>query len=377
MPAHLVRHVVSVMMLAGIFGCTAVPQALRYEAITADDEFNGYLDGQGASARFGAIANLSVAADGSLLVADQGGGLIRKVDPNGEVWSRVLGRPEFYARLQGRSAHARYMLQAEAERFSPGQLEVDRQGRLWLIDDYHSCIRRIETHGELIDVPGTTYPRPTYPPPSTPDRSVLQSIIAFAVAPSGDLYVVDMVGDSVWCIAPDGARRKVAGGERGYADGIGGAAKFNQPRAIACDAHGVLYVGDTFNHRIRKVTPDGVVTTLAGGDTSGFVDGPPGSALLGFLSRGSLAVDAADRVWVADGRLRRVSPDGRMTTLAGQFQGAKNAVDFFLGETHYTMVTIGPDGRVFLADTTRVFSYHEGTLPEPLAGALPALNHRP
>src|SRR5262249_32257173 len=109
----------------------------------------------------------------------------------------------------------------------------------------------------------------------------------------GNLYVMDAGNSNVRKITPDGQVSTFAGatGESGSTDGLGTAAKFNGPSAIAVDAADNVYVVDTYNYTIRKITPDGQVTTIAGLlGQNGVVDGPVGQAQLGTL--GSAAVDA-------------------------------------------------------------------------------------
>jgi len=118
-------------------------------------------------------------------------------------------------------------------------------------------------------------------------------------------------------------------GAYGYADGTGAAASFRIPDGVALDSAGNVYVGDSENHRIRKVTPAGVVTTLAGSGGfgtggGGFADGP--STVARFRSPRGLATDAAGNVYVADrenGAIRKVGPDGFVTTLAGVTFGVR------------------------------------------------------
>ena len=151
-----------------------------------------------------------------------------------------------------------------------------------------------------------------------------------AVDGNGNLYVVD--GSTIRKITADGVVTTLAGTEgiHGSADGTGPAAQFNDAAAIAVDGSGNVYVADTMNMTIRKVTPAGVVTTLAGtaGGSPAFSDGKGSAAR--FWGPESVAVDAAGNVYVADyGYIRRITPDGTVTTLPnpGGFLAVSVAVD--------------------------------------------------
>jgi DNA-binding beta-propeller fold protein YncE len=119
-------------------------------------------------------------------------------------------------------------------------------------------------------------------------------------------------------VSPAGDVTTLAGaGVRGYADGPAAQARFAEPEGVAVDAAGNVYVADGGNHRIRKITPGGEVTTVAGA-TFGFRDGPAEAAR--FNTPRGLAVDAAGSILVADAgnhRVRRITPDGAVTTVAG------------------------------------------------------------
>ena len=140
-----------------------------------------------------------------------------------------------------------------------------------------------------------------------------------ALDPHGALYVSDAgATDRIRVLRTDGTVATLAGGSEGFQDGQGAAARFDTPSGLALDATGNLYVADTGNHAIRKVTPDGVVTTLAGTGAPGWRDGPGAQAQ--FDGPMGVAVDAAGRVIVADAyndRIRAIAPDGTVTTLAG------------------------------------------------------------
>ncbi len=140
-----------------------------------------------------------------------------------------------------------------------------------------------------------------------------------AMAEDGTLYVAD-AGDNnrIRRIGSDGAVTTLAGFEEGFADGDGTAARFDTPSGLAVDRAGNLYVADTGNHAIRKVTPLGVVSTLAGTGAAGFHDGAAAQAQ--FNGPIGVAVDAHGNVYVADtynARIRRIDAQGQVSTLAG------------------------------------------------------------
>ncbi|MGQ0733656.1 MAG: gluconolaconase, partial [Acidobacteriota bacterium] len=143
-----------------------------------------------------------------------------------------------------------------------------------------------------------------------------------AVSADGIVYLAD-AGEAhrIRRIAPDGRVSTLAGSTRGMSDGVGAAARFDTPSGIAIDAAGTLYVADTGNHAIRRITPDGIVTTLAGDGIAGHRDGPAAQAR--FHGPIGVAVDRTGRVVVADtynDRIRAIAPDGTVTTVAGGAQ---------------------------------------------------------
>jgi sugar lactone lactonase YvrE len=163
-----------------------------------------------------------------------------------------------------------------------------------------------------------------------------------AIADDGTVYFSD-AGESnrIQKIAVDGSVTTLAGGSERFADGTGAQASFNTPSGLAIDTDGNLYVADTGNNRIRRVTPQGVVTTLAGEGTAGYADGAAAQAR--FNGPIGVAVDSEGNVYVADtynDRIRKISREGQVTAI-----GASETFDTPCG------VAVASDGSVFVADT--------------------------
>ncbi len=175
-----------------------------------------------------------------------------------------------------------------------------------------------------------------------------------AVDKQGNVYFSDGgEKNTVSVLAPDGSPRVLAGGIEGYREGIGAAAAFNTPSGIALDKQGNVYVADTGNHAIRKIAVDGTVTTLAGSGVAGYADGQGAQAQ--FNGPVGVAVDEAGVVYVADtynDRIRKIAPDGTVTTLAG---GTRPGFVDGIGEAAQfdtpCGIAVGKDG-IYVADTS-------------------------
>lgn len=175
-----------------------------------------------------------------------------------------------------------------------------------------------------------------------------------AVDGEGNTYVTD-AGDNnaVRKIAPTGEVTTIAGGVEGWHDGQGAAAQFDTPSGIAVAPDGSLVVADTGNNAIRRVSADGLVTTVAGGTGAGRDDGPAATAKFD----GPLGVAVADdgAILVADtynDSIRRIATDGTVTTVAGSFvTGYRDGIGAEARFDTPSGVALAPDGVLFVADT--------------------------
>src|SRR5437867_370527 len=184
-----------------------------------------------------------------------------------------------------------------------------------------------------------------------------------AVDASGNLFIADTLNHRIRKVTPDGIITTVAGSGTGGFSGDRGpaiSAQLNSDWRGAVDGSGNLFIADTLNHRIRKVTPDGIITTVAGSGTGGF-SGDRGPAISAQLnSPYSVAVDASENLFIADTlnhRIRKVTPDGIITTVAGSGTGGFSgdggpAISAQLNAAY--SVAVDASGNQFIGDTGNV-----------------------
>ncbi len=174
---------------------------------------------------------------------------------------------------------------------------------------------------------------------------------AVAIDASGNIFVADYGNNLIRRISPSGMVSTLAGnGQQGRVDNTGMSASFNQPAGIAVDAEGNVYVGDAGNNRIRKISSAGVVTTLAGSDSTGYADGAGNTAA--FFHPEGLTLDHAGNVYVADAGnnvIRKIAPDGTVSTFAGNGSAIGEAAIF----SDPTGVTTDGAGNLYVANALK------------------------
>lgn len=226
-------------------------------------------------------------------------------------------------------------------------LAVAPNGTIYVADTRNHRIRAITPTGTVTTFAGSTQGHlDVYR-----TNSRFSSPYSLALAADGSLYVADTNNHSIRVIRPNGLVNTLVGGQ-GYADGTGGAARFQNPYGLTVAPDGNIYVADTVNHRIRRVTPTGTVTTLAGGN-NGYSDGTGGAAAFSYPT-GIVAADDST-LYVTDlgnGRIRAVTPTGTVTTVAGTAgEGFADGTGAAARFNNPWGIVVGSDGTVYVADT--------------------------
>ena len=247
----------------------------------------GYIDGPRDQAMFSLPSTIAVSDDGTLVVADEGNNVIRTIDLSAgplPTHALALAVAEEIPRLAG------VQVTTFAGRPGPKFTGVPR----------------------FMDGPA--------------ESALFYRPWGMALDARGNVIVADSGNDAIRRIAPDGTVTTVAGGSgRGLLDGPGADAQFSQPKGVAVHPDGSIYVADSGNNRIRRIAPDGSVTTVAGsglpaaeGNRGDFRNGPASEAR--FRDPSALAFDRAGNLLIADtenNRIRSLSPDGEVSTVAG------------------------------------------------------------
>ncbi len=268
----------------------------------------GVLNGNHGDARFSILRGIAVDKAGNIYVADSY--TIRKITPTGGV-STLAGKAGTPGTVDGAGSEARFSV--------PSGVAVDDAGNVYVADMY--TIRKITPAGVVSTLAGTPRHAGSADGTGASARFSDQNK-GLAVDKEGNVYVTDTYNNTIRKITPAGVVTTVAGtaGQAGATDGLGAEALFNRPQGIGMDKEGNFYVADTYNNTIRKITPAGVVTTVAGAvGQRGIVDGLGGNAR--FNDPQGIAVDDQNNIYVADRGnqvIRRMSPTGAVSTLTSK-----------------------------------------------------------
>jgi hypothetical protein len=223
---------------------------------------------------------------------------------------------------------------------------IDQEGNLFLADAYNHCIRKISTDGIVSTYAGTG--TAGYLDGQATEAKFNQPI-NICLDDSGNMYVSDFLNQRIRKISSDMMVTTIAGsGIAGLLDGPDSQAKFNYPRGICLDDTGNIYIGDSWNHRVRKISLDGMVSTWAGGGTTigvqsvgDYVDASDTAAR--FYTPCELSIDQSNNIFVADAynhRIRKIDPERMVTTVAGSGESGADGGGFQNGPAEEAMFKV-------------------------------------
>jgi sugar lactone lactonase YvrE len=301
----------------------------------------GSNDGTGTAAQFYYPWDVTIDNAGNLFVTDNGNNEIRKITPAGVVTTFAGSTTQ--GNVDGTGSVARF--------FDPTGITIDPTGNLYVADKYNNEIRKITPAAVVSTVAGGSLP-------GSMDGSVsgasFQLPSGICIDPAGNLYIADWGNNEIRMITPGGSVSTIAGSTTspGNADGTGTAASFNVPAGICIDALGNLYVGEYGNDNIRMISPTHVVTTLAGSTSEGYNNGTGSAAQ--FNQPIGIVADPKGNIYIADAgnnEIRKITPAGMVTTIAGSpmhgnADGIGSAASFY-GPSG---IAIDATGNLYVAD---------------------------
>jgi hypothetical protein len=255
---------------------------------------------------------------------------------------------------------------ASARFFHPTGLAADAYGNLYIADTGNDTIR-VYSGGNVATLAGS--PQASGSIDATGSAARFSGPTALAVGADGTVYVADTGNDTIRKITTGGVVTTLAGsaGQAGSMDGTGSVARFSAPVGIAVDAAGNVYVADSGNYTVRKITPGGVVTTFAGTvGQSASTDGTGAAA--SFTQVGGLAFDPSGNLYVGDAAVREITPGGNVTTLGpivpslspvntNNYMGLRYNLPVVIAVEQLTGITVDAQGDIFFVnDSTTVYS---------------------
>ena len=305
---------------------------------------SGSADGAGNDAQLKDPTGVAFDRYGNAYVADASNHIIRKITPSGVVIT-MAGKAGVSGKTDGTRENARF--------YNPTDIAVDDKGNLFVTDRTNNLIRKVTPDGVVSTYSGDPIngSGSTDGPVSTARFSLPSGIDIDA---AGNLYIADSSNGTIRKITADGIVSTIAGTANTYErllDGIGPAAVFWSPSDVVVAPDGTLYVADTGNGAVRKITTDRVVTTLPATGISSF-----GSTHgIEMDSQGNLYVTTGDTGYYATAnRVLKIAPSGVVTTVAGVESALGSHVDATGSAARFygpSGLAIGPDGNLLVADS--------------------------
>lgn len=298
-----------------------------------------------ANAPYASLSGVSFDSKGNAFFADSAHHQIRRIDPDG-VDTIYAGSGKIGYKDGGLK---------EAEFTSPTGIVVDANDNIYVVDTGNHRIRMITADGEVKTLAGggaTAWGLGGYAD-GKGDAARFNAPYGVAISQDGDLYVTDTENNRIRKVTLDGVVTTVAGvGVDGAADGPGNQAQFNSPRGIVVDTLGNIFIADALNNRIRKIDTKGVVSTFVGDGAAGREDGEGRNARFNVPS--GMTIDKENSLYVADtfnNLIRKVTLAAHVYTLAGT--GKSGYLDGRVDQATFsgpTALAFDPVGRLYITD---------------------------
>ncbi len=301
-----------------------------------------------SAATFTAVREVAVDIAGNILIAGgrkvwrwTAGGRLENFAGSGAYAVPIDGVPATQSHLNG-----------------PIGVAFDSLGGLFIADEANQRIRKIAPDGKITTVAGTG--AQGFSGDGGPAAAAqLIDPVAVAADPSGGFYISDYLGHRIRRVSPGGYISTLAGnGTAGFADnGAAGAGQLNRPRGLALDRHGSLYIADSGNHRVRRISTQGIITTVAGTGVRGYAgDGGP-APLAQLDTPAAVCVDAGGGLYIAEHGnhvIRHVTPAGGIVTVAGSglrgYSGDRGPATLAM-LNHPSGIACAAAGTLFIADS--------------------------
>ncbi|QKG53656.1 T9SS type A sorting domain-containing protein [Hymenobacter sp. BRD67] len=336
----------------------------------------GYADGVGAAVRFGLLGAVTSTPNGDALVVEAGPNRIRRITPAGVV-STYLDSASTFGQVDGPAAQARFTRPVLMTNGTGGNILLyeSNQSRNFVTNGITGGkIRQVSSTGTVTTL-FTISNQLGYRDGPVASAKFGQDIQGMVQDANGNVYLTDSFNKAIRKISTAGIVSTVAGGDTTqlpyqmtYQDGVGRQAYFGEPGRLAIDATGNLYMYDYYFYNIRKITPAGVVSTVAGyaggssGPSRGIIDGQGAAAGFGLVA--SMAATADGTLYLADyNTVRKVSPAGLVTTVAGdptdlhggEVDGSGSAARFNFGGG-LVALAVSPNGVAFVSEWNTGFN---------------------
>jgi gliding motility-associated-like protein len=300
----------------------------------------GSADGAGINASFNYPVGTAIDLTGNLYVVDRDNIKIRKITPEGIVSTFAgTGQP---GSADGAGINASFN--------APYGVATDSIGNVYVADSGNNKIRKITPEGIVSTFAGNGQAGSTDGAGINASFNAPQGIATDAI---GNVYVADTENHKIRKITPEGMVSTFAGtGNIGAVDGIVSIASFNGPQGITIDVKNNSYVSDTDNHKIRKITPEGMVSTFAGSGQPGSTEGAGINA--SFYSPRGITIDALQNIYIADRnnlKIRKITPEGIVSTFAGSGQPGEADGNALTATFIYPSgVAVDATGQLYISD---------------------------